>query len=87
MCRISVAWEDSAGNRKTQSGLLEDRSLSGVGISVVNPIPAGIKVKIWGRRRELAGVVRYCRRGGLKYLVGIRLDEEDEVWASLGAGL
>jgi len=87
ICRISVVWEDPDGSPKTQPGMLEDRSRSGVGISVKAPIPVGAKVKVGGRHRELIGVVRHCHRHEFNYLVGIQLDEADLSWASLGAGL
>ncbi len=54
--------------------MLEDKSPSGAGLSVDNPIPVGAKVKIKGGRIEFSGTVRYCRRKHLKYLVGIRRD-------------
>jgi hypothetical protein len=68
--------------------MLEDRSRSGAGISVNKPIPVGAKVKIRGKRRELVGIVRYCRREEFNYFVGIHYDgAEDAAWASFGAGL
>ncbi len=79
--------EDEFGFPVTRAGLLEDRSLSGFGISVPEPIAIGTKVKVRGRLRELSGIVRYCRPKGVTYLVGIRLDETDEEWSSFGAGL
>jgi hypothetical protein len=85
--RISVAWEDQDGCPVNQTGLLEDRSRSGVGISVHAPIPVGTKVKIRGRVRELAGIVRHCRLHGEEYLVGLWLDKEDLSWKRFGAGL
>jgi hypothetical protein len=57
--------------------MLEDRSLSGAGISVDKPIPVGTRVKIRGNRSELVGIVRYCYRERFKYLIGIRFDEGD----------
>jgi hypothetical protein len=86
MSRISVAWEEDSGPIN-HPGMLEDRSPSGAGISVSKPIPVGTKVKISGKRRELAGVVRYCRRAELSYLVGIKLDEVDAAWDTSGADL
>jgi hypothetical protein len=87
ICRISVICEDRDGFPTTQFGLLEDRSLSGAGFSVPDAIAIGSKVRIRGRLRELAGIVRYCRPKGANYLVGIRLDGGDVEWASFGAGL
>jgi len=57
----------------------------GVGITVAESIPVGTKVKIRGRQRELVGMVRYCRGGGLKYMIGILLDEADTTWNRFGA--
>jgi hypothetical protein len=85
--RIYVFWEDQDGCAASQDGLLEDRSRSGLGITVFQPIAIGTKVRIQGRLRELAGIVRHCRLQGAKYLVGIRLDEEDVTWNRFGAGL
>jgi hypothetical protein len=87
MCRISVVWEDQTGSPRTQTGLLEDWSTSGVGITVNGPIPVGTSVKIRGRRRELVGSVRHCRREERDYFVGIRLEGVDVAWANFGAGL
>jgi hypothetical protein len=87
ICRISVLWEDQAGFATRQFGLLEDRSLSGVSICVPEPIAIGTKVTIRGRRRELVGIVRYCRPKGPDYFIGVHLEEGDAGWASFGAGL
>jgi hypothetical protein len=87
ICGVLVYCEDQTGLPMTQSGLLEDRSLSGVGISVAYPVGIGTKIRIRGRQRELVGIVRHCRAKGTSYFVGIRLDEQDAGWASFGVGL
>lgn len=74
MCRINILWEDETGAPQSQAGMLEDRSLSGAGISVTKPIPVGAKVKVQGRRVDFSGTVRYCRREQFKYLAGILVD-------------
>jgi hypothetical protein len=79
MCRIAVAWEDQDSGTQKQAGMLEDRSRSGAGISVNKPIPVGAKVKIQGKRLDLSGTVRYCRREQLKYLVGIQYDRPEDL--------
>ncbi len=84
VCRISVGWVDDYGNPRTESAYLEDRSLSGVGLSLTNPIPIGTKVTLRERGRDLAGVVRYCRLGGLKYQIGIHLDQVNGAWSKFG---
>ena len=87
MRRISIAWDDEDGSPRTQSGVLEDISLSGAGVCVNKPIPAGTKVRIRGKHRELAGTVRHCRTEEFQYFVGIQLDVADEEWLSFGGGL
>jgi hypothetical protein len=87
ICRVTVFCEDQTGFPIQQRGLLEDRSLSGIGISVPERIAIGTKVRVRGRARELLGIVRYCRVKGAEYLVGVRLDDPDTGWASIGAGL
>jgi hypothetical protein len=78
---------DEEGALVKLMGLLEDRSPSGVGISVEQPIAVGTRVSIRGRVRELCGVVRYCRHIRGKYFVGVLLDDPDKLWDRFGAGL
>lgn len=78
MCRITVDWEDEAEGPQSQAGMLEDRSRSGAGISVFEPIPVGARVKITGPRLDLSGTVRYCRSKNLRYLIGIQYDNVEK---------
>ena len=87
ICRITVCWENEEGYITSQAGLLEDRSRSGVGITVLDPIAIGAKVRIRGRVQELAGTVRHCRLKGAKYFIGIQLEHEDATWNRFGVGL
>lgn len=87
ICRIAAIWTDEEGTVITLSGLLEDRSGSGVGISVPEPIEVGTRLRIRGRMRELHGVVRHCRYARGKYFVGVLLDHEDKAWDRFGVGL
>lgn len=87
ICRIAALWTDEEGTLVNLTGLLEDRSRSGVGISVPEPIAVGTRVRIYGRVRELRGIVRHCRYKAGKYFVGVRLDDEDKSWDRFGIGL
>jgi hypothetical protein len=78
--RIAVAWEDEAGIRRNETGLLEDSSASGAGIAVSRAIAVGTKVTIRGRYHAMVGIVRYCRRRDLEYIVGLELDNPDVAW-------
>jgi hypothetical protein len=87
LCRITVTWESETEGAKSQSGLMEDRSRSGAGVSVDEPIPVGAAVKIRGRQRELAAVVKYCQRKNMRYLIGVQYEKADEAWADIRSGL
>ena len=87
ICRISALWFDEEGAINSLTGLLEDRSRFGVGISVPEPIAVGTRVRICGRVRELRGIVRHCRYKSGKYFVGVHLDAEDKTWDRFGVGL
>lgn len=87
ICRIFALWMDEEGTLVNLAGLLEDRSRSGIGISLSEPIAVGTRVRIRGRAREFGGIVRYCRYQGGKYFIGIRLDDEDKSWDRFGIGL
>lgn len=87
ICRISATWMDEEGTLFNLAGLLEDRSRSGVGISVPEPIAVGTRVRIRGRVRELRGMVRHCRYWRGKYFVGVLLEDQDKSWDRFGIGL
>ena len=87
ICRISVLWTDEEGTLIKLTGLLEDRSRTGVQIVVEEPVAVGTCVRIRGRARELRGIVRHCRYEAGKYFIGVRLDDEDNSWDRFGVGL
>lgn len=86
LCRITITWKSETDGLKSQTGLLEDRSRSGAGVSVDDPIPVGTAVKIRGRKRELTAIVKYCYPKNMRYLVGVQYDEADDGWATIRAG-
>jgi PilZ domain len=87
LCRITITWESETDGLRSQTGLIEDRSRSGAGVTVDEPIPVGTIVKIRGRRRELAAVVKYCFRKSMRYVVGVEYEQADEAWSVIRAGL
>jgi hypothetical protein len=78
MCRIEITWEDEAGGLRNQQAMLEDKSVSGAGISARKAIPAGTRINLRERDQERAGVVRYCRPDEIGYLIGIQFDKSDK---------
>lgn len=78
MCRIAITWEDETGGPRKQQAILEDKSSSGVGVSVKKAIPAGTRVNLRERDQERAGIVRYCRSDEMGYFIGIQFDKCDK---------
>jgi len=78
MYRISLAWEDDAGELRNQEGRLEDRSPSGAGIAARKAIPVGTKVTIQERGQERVGTVRHCTPDEIGYFIGIRYEPQDD---------
>jgi hypothetical protein len=75
MARVELQWEDEAGSSHTAFGTLEDRSPSGAGIRLAEPITVGTRLQVKTRRQEFSGIVRHCNGRRMDYFVGIQLTE------------
>ena len=72
MAMAEVVWEDQAGVLRCAFAKLEDTSRSGACIRVSSAISVGAKVDIKWHREQFSGVVKYCRRDGEEYVLGIQ---------------
>jgi hypothetical protein len=72
MVRVEAMWQDDTGTLRIVPGVLEDRSLGGVSVRVNSPIRAGASVELRGQYEQFTGVVTYCRREGVVYIVGVQ---------------
>lgn len=77
MSRTEISWTDENG-QMTIPGMIEDRSVSGLGIQVAKRIPIGTWVKVKFRNHVVDAVVRRCVREGVGILVGVSFEQETE---------
>ena len=77
---VQLSWENSRGEQFQEVAILENLSLSGVGLFTGVPIPQDVEVRLAGATTVLTGHVKQCvfRENG--YVVGLELDE-DSKWA------
>lgn len=71
--RVRIAWQDGQGEMRTCEVACLDISTSGLSITVPEQIPVRSIVHLRGIGSTLdsSGSVRYCRRQGMAYLLGI----------------
>jgi hypothetical protein len=75
MSRTEISWIDANG-QMTIPGMIEDRSVSGLGIQVAKRIPVGTSVKVNFRNQIVAAVVRRCVREGFGTLIGVSFEQD-----------
>ena len=71
--RAEIEGIDAEGLPFRLGGMIEDRSNSGFGIRVRNPVKAGSQIKIVHAGKTYSGVVRHCGRDRDTYFLGIRI--------------
>jgi hypothetical protein len=59
----------------TVSGMIEDKSNSGLGIEVPRPIPIGTSVRIRLGKEMISAVVRRCCKTDFGSFVGVSFDD------------
>jgi hypothetical protein len=73
--RAEVSWNN--GNEEVRiSGMIEDKSVSGLGIQVGKPIPVGTSITVRFGDRMAAGVVRRCVKLGVGVLIGMSFEAD-----------
>ena len=77
---VQIEWQDIEGQECREIGILENLSLSGVGLFTGVPIPQDVDVHILGVEARLTGRVKQCRFRENGYIVGLELDEASR-WA------
>lgn len=77
---VQVDWSDAAGHMCSEIVILENLSLSGVGLFTGVPIPLETEVHIHGQEAQLTGRVKQCRFRENGYVIGLELDEQSR-WA------
>ncbi len=72
MILVDVSWQEQNGTLQKARACMEDKSASGACIRMKTPVAEGSKLSIQWRFERFAGIVKYCRRAGREYVVGIR---------------
>lgn len=77
---VQLSWQDAKGEYFREVAILENLSLSGVGLFTGVPLPPNVEIHLAGAHAVLRGKVKQCvfRENG--YIVGIELDD-DSKWA------
>jgi hypothetical protein len=71
---VQLQWVDSGGASCQEIAILENLSLSGLGLFIGVSVPEGIEVQIVANHIQLMGRVQQCvfRENG--YIIGLKLD-------------
>lgn len=72
---FDVMWQDREGRHKRMRGRAVDISERGACLTSFRPLPRNAVIYIKARRHQFEGSasVRYCRRSGLRYVIGVEL--------------
>jgi PilZ domain len=77
---VQLHWQGDGGREYQEIGILENLSLSGVGLFTGVPIPHDVDVHIHGQEAQLTGRVKQCAFRENGYVVGLELDDASK-WA------
>jgi hypothetical protein len=75
MIVVEASWKDRAGAMQTVAARMEDKSTGGACIRLKTAIEVGAKLRIQWRFEQFSGVVKYCRREGREFVVGLQRDK------------
>ena len=70
IARTQIIW-DSPNGEISLAGMIEDKSISGLGIEVSRAIPVGASVRVRLGNETISAVVRRCIRTGFGNFVGV----------------
>jgi hypothetical protein len=77
---VRLTWSEPGGARRAEIAVLENMSLSGVGLFLGVHVSDGSEIKIAANDASLTGAVRSCKFRENGYVVGVELDPESR-WA------
>ncbi|HEX4771595.1 MAG TPA: hypothetical protein VH351_12230 [Bryobacteraceae bacterium] len=77
---VRLTWSEPSGERRAEIAILENMSLSGVGLFLGVHVPDGLEIKIAANEMLVSGVVRTCQFRENGWLVCVELDAESK-WA------
>jgi hypothetical protein len=74
MIVVGVSWQDLDGNSQTATGRIEDKSSGGVCLRLQKAVEVGAHLRIDSHFEQFVGIVRYCRREGRDFIIGVKRD-------------
>ncbi len=77
---VRLSWTDSRGSHQAEVAILENLSLSGVGLFTGVKVSEGSEIQIAANDVSLTGFVRACRFRENGYVLGVEL-HSDSKWA------
>jgi hypothetical protein len=77
---VRLTWSEPSGEPRAEIAILENMSLSGVGLFLGVHVPEGLKIKIAANDMLLSGAVRSCQFRENGWIAGVELDAESK-WA------
>jgi hypothetical protein len=81
MILVDASWENESGVVQTTRARMEDKSAGGACLRFKTSIQLGTRLRIQWRFGQFSGMVKYCRRDGLEYLIGIQRDTTQDAEA------
>jgi hypothetical protein len=72
---LQVHWTDDKGQRRTEVGVLEDISTTGVCLQLEHPVREETEVSLHYPNGKYEGKVKYCIFLRTGFLIGIAFDE------------
>ncbi len=77
MIVVEAHWQDQSGTVHSTRARMENKSVSGACIRLPKFLAVGTKVRVEAHWEEFTGEVRYCRKDGKDFLVGLRRDKTE----------
>lgn len=76
--RVELFWTSTDGERCSAGGVMEDRSISGMGIRTPVVLSVGTVVQVRVGNETYPATVARCVRAGLERFIGLRLGDVGE---------
>jgi len=83
MIMVEASWRDQSGTVQTVRARIENKSPGGACVRLSKKLAVGTSLLLEGQWDKFSGDVRYCRKDGRDYLIGIQRHRVDR---SFGAG-
>lgn len=73
IAQVQISFQSDGGERCSITGLIEDRSQSGLGIRVKKPLAVGTEIDVFRGGVTSRYEIKRCVQSGMEYLLGVRM--------------